>query len=265
MSHENIYQHFHPDEKQFIDRVLDWMDRVENNYSVVTTYFLNPREVEILESLANKRELQNFSTQDIAQTELTKIIIAPEFYQLDVADFDIALLEILYAKKFYQLKHSQILGSFLGQTGIRRSELGDIILSEGRAQVFVSKHLLETFQNNIKKIGSASVQFVEKPFEELIETEAASVMKVVLVSSMRIDKIIASTFEISRNLAVNMLQSRKVKLNYLEIEKKDFTVEQGALISVRGLGRIKILRILGETKKGKQKIECEITKNHKKS
>ncbi|MFK4881084.1 RNA-binding protein [Lactococcus petauri] len=264
MSHENIYQHFHPDEKQFIDRVLDWMDRVENNYSVVTTYFLNPREVEILESLANKRELQIFSTQDIAQTELTKIIIAPEFYQLDVADFDIALLEILYAKKFYQLKHSQILGSFLGQTGIRRSELGDIILSEGRAQVFVSKHLLEIFQNNIKKIGSATVQFVEKPFEELIETEAASVMKVVLVSSMRIDKIIASTFEISRNLAVNMLQSRKVKLNYLEIEKKDFTVEQGDLISVRGLGRIKILRILGETKKGKQKIECEITKNHKK-
>lgn len=264
MSHENIYQHFHPDEKQFIDRVLDWMDRVENNYSVVTTYFLNPREVEILESLANKRELQIFSTQDIAQTELTKIIIAPEFYQLDVADFDIALLEILYAKKFYQLKHSQILGSFLGQTGIRRSELGDIILSEGRAQVFVSKHLLEIFQNNIKKIDSATVQFVEKPFEELIETEAASVMKVVLVSSMRIDKIIASTFEISRNLAVNMLQSRKVKLNYLEIEKKDFTVEQGDLISVRGLGRIKILRILGETKKGKQKIECEITKNHKK-
>ena len=61
-----------------------------------------------------------------------------------------------------------------------------------------------------------------------------------------------------------MLQSRKVKLNYLEIEKKDFTVEQGDLISVRGLGRIKILRILGKTKKGKQKIECEITKNHKK-
>ena len=79
MSHENIYQHFHPEEKQFIDRVLDWMERVENNYSVVTTYFLNPREVEILESLANKRELQIFSTQDIAQTELTKIIIAPEF------------------------------------------------------------------------------------------------------------------------------------------------------------------------------------------
>ena len=264
MSYENIYQHFHPEEKQFIDRVLDWMDRVENNYSVVTTYFLNPREVEILESLANKRELQIFSTQDIAQTELTKIIIAPEFYQLDESDFDLALLEISYAKKFYQLKHSQILGSFLGQTGIRRSEIGDIVLNEGRAQVFVSKHLLEIFQNNIEKIGPAPVKFVEKTLEELIKTEDNSVIKVILVSSLRIDKIIASTFEISRNLAVNMLQLRKVKLNYLEIEKKDFPVEQGDLISVRGLGRIKVLKILGETKKGKQKIECEITKNHKK-
>lgn len=75
---------------------------------------------------------------------------------------------------------------------------------------------------------------------------------------MRIDKIIASTFEISRNLAVNMLQSRKVKLNYLEIEKKDFTVEQGDLISVRGLGRIKILRILGETKKVNRKSNVKL-------
>ncbi|MBU5889955.1 hypothetical protein JVV71_21845, partial [Vibrio cholerae O1] len=76
-----------------------------------------------------------------------------EFYQLDILDFDLALLEISYARKFYQLKHSQILGSFLGQTGIRRSEIGDIILNEGRVQVFVSKHLLEIFQNNIRKIG----------------------------------------------------------------------------------------------------------------
>ena len=156
------------------------------------------------------------------------------------------------------------MGSFLGQTGIRRSEIGDIVLNEGRAQVFVSKHLLEIFQNNIEKIGPAPVKFVEKTLEELIKTEDNSVIKVILVSSLRIDKIIASTFEISRNLAVNMLQLRKVKLNYLEIEKKDFPVEQGDLISVRGLGRIKVLKILGETKKGKQKIECEITKNHKK-
>lgn len=264
MSQESIYQHFHPDEKQFIDRVLDWIDRVENNYSVVTTYFLNPREVKILESLVNKRELQIFSTQEIEKTELTKIILAPEFYNLNLEDFDLALLEISYANKFHQLKHSQILGSFLRQTGVRRSELGDIILSEARAQIFVSRHLLEIFQKNITKIGLVPVQFVEKPFAELIQTESSSIIKTVLVSSLRIDKIIASTFEISRNLAVNMLQSRKVKLNYLEIEKKDFPVGQGDLVSVRGLGRIKILRFLGETKKGKQKVECEITKNHKK-
>lgn len=264
MSHENIYQHFHADEKQFIDRVLDWIDKVENNYSVVTTYFLNPRELEILESLVNKRQLQIFSTQDIAETECSKVILAPEFYILNLEDFDLALLEISYANKFYNLKHSQILGSFLGQTGVRRSEIGDIILNEEKAQLFVSKHLLAIFQDNIKKIGPAKVKIEEKTFAELIKRETKSVIKVVLVSSLRLDKIVASTFEISRNLAVNMLQSSKVKLNYLEIEKKDFSVGQGDLISVRGLGRIKILRHLGETKKGKQKIECEITENHKK-
>lgn len=79
MSHENIYQHFHPDEKQFIDRVLDWMDRVENNYSVVTTYFLNPREVEILESLANKRELQIFLLRILPRPNSLRLLLRLNF------------------------------------------------------------------------------------------------------------------------------------------------------------------------------------------
>lgn len=55
-----------------------------------------------------------------------------------------------------------------------------------------------------------------------------------------------------------MLQLRKVKLNYLEIEKKDFPVEPGDLISVRGLGRIKILKMLGETKRVNRKSNVKL-------
>ena len=102
---ENVYQHFQANEHHFIDRCLDWMSQVEETYSVISTFFLNPREVEILKTLANKREVQVFSSAELAQTELVKIILAPNFYVLDKDDFDIALLEISYAIKFLSLIH----------------------------------------------------------------------------------------------------------------------------------------------------------------
>lgn len=263
MNTENIYQHFHPDERHFIDRALDWLDQVEQAYSVVTTYFLNPREVEILSSLAGKRDLQFFSSQDLALTELSKVILAPPFYVFDEEDYDLALLEIDFASKFSQISHSQVLGTFLVQTGIKRKEIGDIIVTDNKVQVFVSKHLVEIFKS-IKKIGRTSVKIEEQALTEILKVTDSSVSSIILVDSLRIDKVIAISFKISRNIATNMLESNKVKINYLEMDKKDFSVGEGDLISVRGFGRIKIVKLLGQSKKGKQRVEIEITKNHKK-
>jgi len=238
---ENVYQHFQEKERHFIDRCLEWINRVEESYSVISTFFLNPREVDILKTLANKRNVQIFSSVQLARTELVKIILAPDFYVLDREDFDISLLEINYASKFVELSHAQVLGTFLGQAGVKRQELGDIIVSDNKIQVFVSKHLVESFKA-IEKIGRAAVKIQEISLENLVEETAKAVREVVLVDNLR----------------------KKVKVNYLEIDKKDFSVGLDDLISVRGFGRIKILRILDFTKKGKQRVEIELIRNRKK-
>lgn len=155
---ENIYQHFQEKERHFIDRCLEWINRVEESYSVISTFFLNPREVDTLKTLANKRNVQIFSSEELARTELVKIILAPDFYVLDREDFDICLLEINYASKFVELSHAQVLGTFLGQAGVKRQELGDIIVSDNKIQVFVSKHLVESFKA-IEKLGEQRSKF----------------------------------------------------------------------------------------------------------
>lgn len=38
--------------------------------------------------------------------EYAKVIVAPDYYQLDPSDFDLALLEMVYASKFHHLTHS---------------------------------------------------------------------------------------------------------------------------------------------------------------
>ncbi|MFZ2575895.1 MAG: YlmH/Sll1252 family protein [Lactococcus hircilactis] len=262
MSHEDIYQHFKADERQFIERCLDWLMQVDDQYSVISTYFLNPREALILKQLIGNRDIQCFSTGELALSELTKIILAPSFYILDVADFDLALLEIQFAHHYNQLSHAQVLGALLHQTGVKRQEIGDIVITDKTVQVFVSRHLIDVFES-IDKIARVAVKIKAIELSALTKSNQEATKEVILVETARIDKIIAASFKVSRNLAANMVESKKVKVNYLEIEKRNGVVGSGDLISVRGYGRIRISDFLGETKKGKQRVSVEILKNRK--
>jgi Uncharacterized conserved protein, contains S4-like domain len=104
-------------------------------------------------------------------------------------------------------------------------------------------------------LGEQQSKFKKFLWESLVEETDKAVREVVLVDNLRVDKMIAVAFKISRNIATNMLESKKVKVNYLEIDKKDFSVGLDDLISVRGFGRIKILRILDFTKKENRELK----------
>lgn len=76
----------------------------------------------------------------------------------------------------------------------------------------------------------------------------------VLVSSMRLDKIIAAVLKLSRRQANQLIESEKVKLNYLVQPKVSHLIDIGDLISVRGYGRFTISRDNGLSKGGKHKL-----------
>ena len=71
------------------------------------------------------------------------------------------------------------------------------------------------------------------------------------VASVRLDSIISSGFRIGRSAAAQYVNAGKVAIDGLPCEKPDKVVEEGAKISVRGLGKIKLRSINGQTKKGR--------------
>ena len=71
------------------------------------------------------------------------------------------------------------------------------------------------------------------------------------LASIRLDSVIASGFSIARSLAVQYISAGKAAVNGLPCEKADKTISEGAKISVRGLGKIKLHKINGFTKKGR--------------
>ena len=95
-----IYQHFRPSERAFIDKASDWLTSVTDSYSLVITDFLNPRQVFILTTLIQghpAQDIQIFTSSAIAETEYVKVILAPAYYQLTPADFELACLQIDFA------------------------------------------------------------------------------------------------------------------------------------------------------------------------
>lgn len=256
-----IYQHFRPSERLFIDKVTDWIDKVSDTYSIVTTDFLNPRECYILQTVLNhsaKQDIQLFSSSMIAETEYVKLILAPDYYQLSIADFELSCLQIAFASKFTTLKHSQILGTMLGETGIERLKIGDITIHPSFAQVFVDQKLVSVFIEKIQKIARNGVKISEIKAEQYVKVPDQHQYKTVTLSSLRLDKVIASTFNYSRSQAQKLIQSNKVKVSYAEVLRNEFELFETDLISIRGLGRIKLVQNLGLTKKNKIRVEVQV-------
>lgn len=254
MSQASTYQHFREDEKYLVDRAYDIQRQVEESYTYYLTEFLDPRQLQILQTVLAQTSLQLFSSRDYLATEYGKLLIAPDYYQFDIADFDIALLEIQYNSKFNQLTHPQILGSLLHKLGVERSTFGDILIHQHQAQLFVERRLVDYFQASLVKIAKASVSLKEIPFDRQISAEQEMVEKTILCSSMRLDKVVATSFNLSRRLATQLVESEKVKVNYVMATKSTSEVRLGDLISVRGFGRFIVKSKDGLSKNGKHKV-----------
>ena len=257
MANNELLQHFRKDEYQFVEKVEDFVRRVEDTYSIVVTEFLNPRQVQILQNVVKHRGLSCFVSSDFYPTEYAHVIIAPEYYEFDKNDFELSLLEISYNSKFNQLTHRQIMGTLLNVLGIKREVIGDILISEGYAQLLVDRGMITYFLNNISKIGKAGVTLKEIELDNLIISKEKSQQIDILVSSLRLDKIIATVLKLSRNQAVQLVDAEKVKVNYQVFNKVSEILQIGDLISVRGFGRFSLIEDNGLSKNGKYKLTID--------
>ena len=97
---------------------------------------------------------------------------------------------------------------------------------------------------SLRQISLSDVSVPEPETKEIRDT----------VASLRLDSVVASGFRIGRSLAAQHIAAGKAAIDGLPCEKPDKTVSEGAKISVRGLGKIKLRTVGGQTKKGRISI-----------
>lgn len=258
---QSVLQHFAREERDFVEKMMDLCQQVEDTYSYRLTPFLHPRQDEIVKTLANYYKLQYFSSREILETEHSRGILAPSYYVLDPEDFDMVALDLSYPRKFHSLSHSQVLGTFLHQLGIKREYLGDIHMGDESVIVLLDRKFGDLALQSISKIARVPVKGRERDWTklDLVATEEAKT-KDVLVSSLRLDKVIAVAYHLSRSVASKLIESGQVKLDYVEVLQPGKQLEIGQLISVRRYGRIRLKENLGFSKQGKVKLTLDIIK-----
>jgi RNA-binding protein YlmH len=251
----SIYQHFRPEEREFIDQVLQWMSYVETNYASKLTDFLDPREQHILKMLVGDHgdvKYQLFGGDP--EVERNRALLLPDYLTAVQDDFQISLFEIDYPSKFVTIEHPQVLGSLMS-LGLKRGKFGDILFKDGRIQFFVANEVKEYIQNNLQSIGRAGIKLKEIELVNAISSQELWGENELTVSSLRLDTVISGIHHISRQKSQLFIQQGLVKVNWTLIENSSFECAEGDLISVRGHGRAKIMSIDGRTKKEKWRIK----------
>jgi len=257
----SIYQHFREEERPFIDQVLSWKEQVERMYQAKLTDFLDPREQQIIDMLIGTAEddLQVKLFGGGAYSERKRVVIAPFYEEITNESFGLTLMQASYPDKFITLNHPDAMGAFLS-LGIERKKLGDIFVVDGKIQIIMAAEIAPYVMANLTAIKKAKIALTEKPLTDLMEKELTWIESEKTVSSLRLDTTLKDIYNLSRKHAEEFITKKLVKVNFKVVEDGKFTVQAGDLISLRGKGRSKIVRINGRTKKDKYKVTTAILK-----
>ncbi|EXJ22850.1 hypothetical protein, contains S4-like RNA binding domain protein [Alkalibacterium sp. AK22] len=255
---ENVYQHFRPEEKAFIDQVTDWLRQVEMQYTPYLTPFLDPREQFIVKSIAGQHdEVKINSYGGYEAAERSRLYLSPAYFEPEQNDFEIKIAEIRYPKKFAELSHGKILGTLMG-AGVERSTIGDIVSDGERWQFFAEASIMDFLTASVTKIGNVSIQLEECPYTAIILPKDTWEERHEIVSSLRLDVVLAGVFNISRQRSKELISAGKVKVNWHETERPDMPLGVHDVVSIRGYGRVRLQNIEGKTKKEKIRLNLGV-------
>ncbi len=168
----------------------------------------------------------------------------------------IICIEPLSPKFSDALTHRDFLGSLIG-LGIKRETLGDIIIKDNVGYLFCLEGISKFIIDNIIKVKHTSVSCsICKELPENILPEPTE--KMIIVASLRLDGIISAVYNMSRSKSSALIDGEKVFINGKLTTSPSKPIEIGDTISVRGHGRFRCTDILGDTRKGRIRILCEV-------
>ena len=240
-----------PEDRMLLAKLWDKIDSGMRKNISANTHFLTPREVELSKYLFGHQDgLFEFGGFDDAERNM--LVYLPEYLEKDWLYSDDSPIACLRAV-FYEneaLTHRDFLGALMG-SGIARECIGDICVGNGICDFFVTAEIAPYILQNLTEAGRIKLKIQQIPLSEATVPQLQFKEIRDTVASIRLDSVISSGFRIGRSLAAQHICAGKVAIDGLPCEKPDKLISEGAKISLRGLGKIKLESVNGQTKKGR--------------
>ena len=254
-------------DRQLAARIGDLFDASQRG-EVAVSDFLTPRELRVAERCVRSLGAKYFAYGGYPDAERCRLYILPDYMDgadlsfMMLADYgygtSVSVLRII-GSGYRVFTHRDILGSLLG-LGIERSVLGDLLIlgDEGREAIvlcdevisdFILKELTHVANDKVRVVrqGDGEWEVPVKKTRPINDT----------VASARIDAVVAALCDLSREKAREAVVSGLVEIDFESEERPDRAVNAPSVISVRGVGRFKVLSLSDKTKKGRYRLVAE--------
>lgn len=163
-------------------------------------------------------------------------------------------ISVLYFNPKDNITHQSVLGALMS-LGIKRELIGDIVFCDEKCFIFVVNNIADYIVTNLNSISRYPVKLEISNEDVVIKTRFEEMA--LIVSSMRLDCIVSEIINSSRTKATEFIEQGIVFVNSLQCTKKDKTITEGDVLSIRKYGKFIVDSKLGLTKKDRIKINIK--------
>lgn len=234
-------------------RLIDLADSAVKGRPYTVSEFVTPGAVQIGETInAHVPSLFLRTDGGYKGAERVKLCFVRDDYDGPVPT-DITACRITWDARYRLLGHRDVLGALMS-LGIDRSRFGDIIMHEDGAVILTDTALFPYLQQHLEKIAMVSVTVSEVPLTSIPPRQEKVKEIKTTVASLRLDAVVSSGFGISRTKAAEAIKGERVRVNWQPAKGPAQEVGAGAVISLRGKGRMELVEITGTSRKGRTGI-----------
>lgn len=248
-------------ERVLLARVLDKLELAQSRNVPAHTPFLSPGEQAVVTDLLNTwGRPPHLFWGGYPHSERNLCLFLADWQEEDdiLSDPESPLSAV--AAKFpasAALTHRDILGSLMG-LGITREVLGDILFPQpGLCQVVVLREALPILLSQWEEAGRWKISPTQLALDQLAPKPAQGKIIRDTVATPRLDAVVASGFSLSRSKAAGLISAGRVSLNHRECLKADRPVNEGDVLTCRGLGKCVVKEVPGQSKKGRTMLILE--------
>ena len=238
-------------------RFIDLSKQADRKGIVMFSDFLTINEQLILQQNKEKLESEYRMSGGYEYAERQMVAFIPDalFYEWDYP-MQCIRIRPAYPKFAEKLTHRDVLGALMS-LGIERSKIGDLIVNDMEMFFFAKEEIVPYILEQLTSVRHTVVTLKAEQ-DSHIDYEPQFINKEAIVTSNRLDAVIAAICNISRSASLRMIQEGKIFVNGAESLHNTYYCKQGDLLSIRGFGKVRFGETLGVTKKDRIRFSYQI-------